>query len=41
MVIRAISDRPGGTEVADYQAFEAEAAAHCAAIVRHMVGNAE
>lgn len=39
VVIRAISDKPGGTELVDYQAFEAEAAAHCAAIVRHMVGN--
>ena len=40
VVIRAISDKPGGTELVDYQAFEAEAAAHCASIVRHMVGSA-
>ncbi|MBQ9043585.1 MAG: 5'-methylthioadenosine/adenosylhomocysteine nucleosidase [Eggerthellaceae bacterium] len=38
VVIRVISDKPGGTELVDYQTFEAEAAAHCAAIVRHMVG---
>mgnify|MGYP002855690419 CR=1 FL=1 len=40
VVIRAISDKPGGTELVDYQAFEAAAAVHCAAIVRHMVGSA-
>ena len=37
VVIRAISDKPSETEVVDYKAFEAEAAARCAAIVEHMV----
>lgn len=40
VVIRVISDKPGGTELVDYQEFEAKAAAHCAAIVRHMVRSA-
>lgn len=37
VVIRAISDKPDETEIVEYQAFEAEAAARCAEIVRYMV----
>jgi len=37
VVIRAISDKPDETEIVEYQAFEAEAAAHCADIVQYMV----
>ena len=37
VVIRAISDKPDETEIVEYQAFEAEAAAHCANIVRYLV----
>ena len=39
VVIRAISDKPDGAEAADYQAFEAQAAARCASIVEYMVEN--
>lgn len=37
VVIRAISDKPGKTEYVDYTVFEAQAAKHCAGIVRYMV----
>lgn len=37
VVIRAISDKPNETEIVEYQAVEARAAAHCAAITRYMV----
>ena len=37
VVIRAISDKPDETEIVEYQAFEATAAANCAAIVQYMV----
>ena len=37
VVVRAISDKPDETVLVDYQVFEAEAAAACARIVRHMV----
>ena len=37
VVIRAISDKPDETVLVDYKVFEAEAAAHCAEIVRYMV----
>ncbi len=37
VVIRAISDKPDETEIVEYQAFEAEAAARCAKIVQYMV----
>ena len=37
VVIRAISDKPDETEIVEYQTFEAEAAARCAAIVQYMV----
>ena len=40
VIVRAISDKPDETEVVDYQVFEAEAAAACAKIVRHMVEGA-
>ena len=39
VVIRAISDKPDETEIVEYQAFEAEAAARCAEIVQYMVKN--
>jgi len=39
VVVRAISDKPGSTQAEDYQAFEAEVAKRCAAIVEHMVAN--
>lgn len=38
IVIRAISDKSDGSEVVEYQTFEAEAAVHCAKIVQYMVG---
>ena len=41
VVIRAISDKPDGAGAADYQAFEAQAAARCASIVEYMVENLE
>ena len=41
VVIRAISDKPDGAGAADYQAFEAQAAARCASIVTYMVENLE
>ena len=37
VIIRAISDKPGETEIVDYQEFEAKAAENCAKIVLHMV----
>lgn len=37
VIIRAISDKPDGTDVVDYQTFEAQAAVRCADIVRYMV----
>ena len=37
VVIRAISDNPDKTEIVDYKAFEAQAAARCAKIVQTMV----
>ncbi|MBR1738451.1 MAG: 5'-methylthioadenosine/adenosylhomocysteine nucleosidase [Firmicutes bacterium] len=39
VVIRAISDKPDGAGAADYEEFEAKAAANCANIVRYMVEN--
>ncbi len=39
VVIRAISDKPDETEISDYKAFEAKAAADCAGIVQYMVEN--
>ena len=41
VVIRAISDKPDGAGAADYQAFEAQAAARCASIVEYIVENLE
>lgn len=37
VVLRVISDKPSETEIVDYKAFEAEAAARCAAAVERMV----
>lgn len=37
VVIRAISDKPDGSEAVEYQTFEAEAAKHCAKIVQYLV----
>ena len=37
VIIRAISDKPDETEIVDYQVFEPQAAARCAAIVQYMV----
>ena len=37
VIIRAISDKPGETEIVDYQEFEAKAAENCAKIVLYMV----
>ncbi|MBQ3278969.1 MAG: 5'-methylthioadenosine/adenosylhomocysteine nucleosidase [Clostridia bacterium] len=39
VVIRAISDKSDGSHSVEYETFATEAAAHCAAIVRHMVEN--
>lgn len=37
VVIRAISDKPDGSETVEFDEFEADAAARCAAIVQYMV----
>ena len=37
VIIRAISDKPDGAGAVDFNEFQAEAAARCAAIVRYMV----
>lgn len=39
VIIRAISDKPGETEIVDYKEFEAEAAENCAKIVLYMAGD--
>lgn len=39
VVIRAISDKPDETEIVDYKAFEAKAAARCAKTVQYMIEN--
>ena len=39
VIIRAISDKPGETEIVDYQEFEAKAAENCAKIVLYMIGD--
>ncbi len=36
-IVRAISDKADGSDAVDYPVFEAEAARHCAALVRRMV----
>ena len=37
VIIRAISDKAGGSEAMDYEIFEKKAAEHCASIVHYMV----
>ena len=39
VIIRAISDKPGETEIVDYKEFEAEVAENCAKIVLYMAGD--
>lgn len=39
VIIRVISDKTDETELVDYKVFEAQAAARCASIVRHMIEN--